>query len=429
MNRSLITVPLLIGILILSSGYYYKEVYNRPADAESEEIEISDPLARKLNEEGLRYFESRQFELAEEKFELALTRSPKHPLLVRNLVNTYLSLGNTLGDKNQLDLALAAFEKAIQLRPKYSQTHLGAGWVYLRMDKADPAIMELEEAVRLNPRETEAWLLLGEAYYKKDNSEKALQALNTALSLNPNDENLKKRIADITRDKNVEAGFGKSSSAHFIIKFEGEENLAISQIVGDILEEAYQNIGSVFFARSYQPIIVILYSNQAFHEAAHSPGWASGLYDGKIRVPVQGSEKDTAGLKRVLFHEFTHAVIRQITPDEIPTWLNEGLAMYFEGSPRHSGPEIIEKARQNGTLIPLGNLHGSFLAMNADTASLAYAESDLAVRALIDRYGIRTVRDLLERNHGMAAFSADFEQVFLIPYIDFQKSLLSSASA
>src|ERR1700693_60727 len=428
MNRSFITIPLLLGFLILSSGYYYKVVYNRPADAESEETEISDPLAKKLNEKGLHYFDSRQFELAEEKFELALARSPKHPLLVRNLVNTYLSIGNTLGDKNQLDLALATFEKAIQLKPQYSQTHLGAGWIYIRMDKAEPAIIELEEAVRLNPRETEAWLLLGEAYYRKDNSEKALQALKTALSMSPNDENLKKRIADISRDKNAEARFGKSSSAHFIIKFEGDENQAISQVVGDILEEAYQNIGSVFFARSYQPIIVILYSNQAFHEAAHSPGWASGLYDGKIRVPVQGSEKDTTGLKRVLFHEFTHAVIRQITPTEIPTWLNEGLAMYFEGSPRNSGPEIVKKARQNGTLIPLRNLHGSFLAMNADTASIAYAESDLAVRALIDRYGIRTIRELLDRNHEMGTFSADFEQVFLIPYDDFQKSLLSPAS-
>ncbi len=41
--------------------------------------------------------------------------------------------------------------------------------------------------------------------------------------------------------------------------------------------------------------------------------------------------KNPREFERVLTHEFTHALVRSIAPRGVPQWLNEGLAMNFEG--------------------------------------------------------------------------------------------------
>ncbi len=49
-------------------------------------------------------------------------------------------------------------------------------------------------------------------------------------------------------------------------------------------------------------------------------------YDGR------GSGKDLSDLWSTLFHEASHQFTRTVWPNQIPTWLNEGTASYFEGA-------------------------------------------------------------------------------------------------
>jgi tetratricopeptide (TPR) repeat protein len=400
-------------------------IFENRADA-VQTVKNSNPAVVKFNQAGLRYFESKQFELARDQFKAALELSPGDSTLMGNLAYTWFAMGRIELDKMRFHEALAAFERAIQTSPGISSFHTGAGLAYDKMEEEESALRELEEAARLNPKESEAYRLMGEIYYKTDRPDKALEALEKALSLQPDDKTLKERIAKINQDKNTESAFGKSSSHHFIVRFEGEENKEVAQKVSDILEEAYHNIGSVFYAKSLNPIPVILYSDQSFRETVHGPAWAGGLYDGKIRIPVQGSTTDLDRLKRVLFHEYTHAVIFQLTPSPIPTWLNEGLAIHFEGNPpQDSMPSKVVLAQQKGGLIPLRQLHGSFMEMNSATSELAYEESRLAVESLINRYSVKRIRDLLEQYRGAESFSPVFEEVFLISYEDFEKAFLS----
>ncbi|MHB8483746.1 MAG: tetratricopeptide repeat protein [Nitrospiria bacterium] len=422
----------LTGILFLILFYYsdaFSFWYSRFFPSDLQNVNNINPAAVKLNEAGLRHLEERHFEEAENSFKKALVITPKDRVLLTNLANTYLAIGQAEGEKLQYDEALSSFEKAIQLNPAISSFHYAAAWAYNKLNKPEEAIPELEESIRLNPRELEAYRLLGEIYSEMDDPDKAIEALEKALALQPNDQVLMKLISKLKWDKQIESGLEKTSTMHFIIKFEGEEKKEIAGIVSDILDRAYRDIGSIFYERLFQPVVVILYSDQAFRNTVHGPGWSRGLYDGKIRIPVQGSIKDPDGLRKVLYHEYTHAVLHQISTSPIPTWLNEGLAMYFEGgSEQDSLSRVVAQARQTGNLIPLSQLHGSFMGMNSATADLAYGESRLAVQGLIDRYSIRRVRDLIEQNRGPDSFPAVFEQVFLISYDQYNKSFLSDGT-
>ncbi|MBI1822083.1 MAG: tetratricopeptide repeat protein [Nitrospirae bacterium] len=389
-------------------------------------IQDSNPAVVKLNQAGLRYFESKQFEMARDQFKSALELSPNDPTLLNNLAFSQMEIGKIQGQKLQLKEAIASFESAIQINPNISTFHVGAGWAYDKAEQEEKALQELEEAIRLNPKEILAYQLLGDIYYKNDNPDKAIEALEKALALQPDEKSLQQRLAKIKQDRNTESKFEKSASFHFTIKFEGEENKEIAQKVSEILEAAYRDIGSIFYQKSFRPVIVILYSDKLFRETVHSPSWAGGIYDGKIRIPVQGSAKDPEGLRRILYHEYTHAVLFQLTPSPIPTWLNEGLAMYFEGNhSMNNALQIVDSARREGRLIPLRRLQGTFMDMDANTSELAYQESRIAVQNLIDHYSIKRIRDVLERYRGLDQFASVFEEGFLISYDDYEKSFMA----
>jgi hypothetical protein len=86
-------------------------------------------------------------------------------------------------------------------------------------------------------------------------------------------------------------------------------------------------------------------------------------------------------------------VIRGIVRRDVPTWLNEGLAQYFDGS----DPDVARRRMKAlGRSIPLRNLEHGFGAMGAAEAQAAYDESLLAVGVMADRPGFGWTR-LLHR--------------------------------
>ena len=77
---------------------------------------------------------------------------------------------------------------------------------------------------------------------------------------------------------------------------------------------------------------MILYTQENFFDVTRVPGWAGGLNDGRIRVPVQGLETVSDLLARILKHELTHSFVFQKTGGRCPTWLQEGTAQWMEGT-------------------------------------------------------------------------------------------------
>jgi hypothetical protein len=101
--------------------------------------------------------------------------------------------------------------------------------------------------------------------------------------------------------------------------------------------------------------------------------------------------------KRATVHELTHVVMHQVTDTPLgglPTWLDEGLAMYAEGDLEPIYRAELNEAIESNTLITVRTLSSSFSA-DSDEASLSYAESYSLVEFILDRYGEEKMSQLI----------------------------------
>jgi tetratricopeptide (TPR) repeat protein len=314
----------------------------------------------------------------------------------QNTYRRHLQTGMEQMKSGNYRAARDAFEEAVRYNDTDPDAHLGLGVAFFHLRDDRYAERELTRVTELDPKEATAYQFLGELAYRKDDLESAASYWEKAALLNPADANLRARLERIRKEHHAEKDFNRDVTGHFSIKYEGREKIEAGRIVLRVLEEAYGVVGR---ALSYYPdreIQVILYSGRQFKEVTDAPGWSGGIFDGKIRIPVGGIEQETPGLKRTLFHEYTHAVVHAITP-RCPTWLNEGLAQYFEGREIEGREgDVLRKTAQAGKLPALANMEGSFMGLSGDQAGNAYLFSLSSTRYLIDSFGMYRVKAVLD---------------------------------
>jgi tetratricopeptide (TPR) repeat protein len=314
-----------------------------------------------------------------------------------------------------------AFEQAVRNNDSAFDGHLGLGIAYfhLRADRA--AERELNRAIEINPKGAAGYQFLGELYYRKDDLGAAVSYWEKALELDPSSAALRAKLERVRKEHGTEKDFNRDVTSHFLTKYEGREKIEAGKIVLLILEDAYGEVGR---ALSYYPdreIQVILYSGRQFQEVTDAPGWSGGLYDGKIRIPIGGIEQETPGLRRILYHEYTHAVVRAITP-RCPTWLNEGLAQYFERKEVDAGQQsMLKRIAQAGKLPPLSNLEGSFMGLSGGQAMYAYLFSLSSVRYMIDTFGMYRVKSVLDELAKGADTGKAISSGIMLSYEEFER--------
>jgi hypothetical protein len=238
--------------------------------------------------------------------------------------------------------------------------------------------------------------------YRQNELEAAQEQAQAALALRA-DEELRELLLRLKKEIRVQRNYDDARTANFIVMFDGYEHEGMKTAVLDILKDAYGEIGKEFNHFPARPISVILYTAKDFADVTRAPMWSGGLFDqldGKIRVPVQGAAGNEAALRRVLYHEFTHALLFSLAPG-CPFWLNEGLAQYLSG----------EQAVSAAQMIPLGLLAKGF-PRDARLAYAAYMESLQAVQDLVEEYGMARLRRLLA---GLGA-GGDMETAFAAAY-------------
>jgi len=314
----------------------------------------------------------------------------------RNSYARFVKAGSEQMKSGDYQAARDSFAEALRYDDSDPVAHLGLGIAYFYLRDDTDAERELTKAAEINPKAAPAYQFLGEIYYRKDDLETAASYWEKAAGLNPADSGLRARLERIRKEHKTEKDFNRDVTSHFLVKYEGREKIEAGKIILRALEDAYGEVGR---ALSYYPdreIQVILYSDRQFQDVTDAPGWSGGIYDGKIRIPIGGIEQETPGLRRLLYHEYTHAVVRAITP-RCPTWLNEGLAQYFEGRELDARQnEILRRIAQSGKLPSLSNLEGPFTGLDGNQAVFAYLFSLSSVRYMIDSLGLYRVKNVLD---------------------------------
>jgi hypothetical protein len=221
--------------------------------------------------------------------------------------------------------------------------------------------------------------------YRRNDLEGAREQAQAALALRRDGE-LIELLLKLRREIAVQRDYDGARTANFTVLYDGYEHEEMKVLVLDILKSAYADIGKELDHFPAEPITVILYTGKDFSDVTRAPGWAGGMFgkaDGKIRLPVQGAEGQERALRRVITHEYVHALVHALAPSA-PMWLHEGLAQYLSG----------DRAVSVAQVIPLPMLDRGFPA-DARTAYAAYMVSLQAVTDLVDERGMPPLRRLL----------------------------------
>ncbi|MGI8467231.1 MAG: TonB family protein [Pyrinomonadaceae bacterium] len=101
--------------------------------------------------------------------------------------------------KGEYDLAVADYDKAIELNPKNASSYLSRGLSYYNKNSYDLAISDYNKGIELSPKESIAYFNRGDSYEKLGNAQKALADYQKAVELDAANETAKnalKRLQD-----------------------------------------------------------------------------------------------------------------------------------------------------------------------------------------------------------------------------------------
>ena len=118
--------------------------------------------------------------------------------------------------------------------------------------------------------------------------------------------------------------------------------------------------------------------------------------------------------KGAITHELTHLVIHQVTFNpyiDLPTWLDEGLAMYNEGPLEAGYADFLKAAIDNNRLISVRSLSSPFSAF-PDQSYLSYAQSYSFIDFLVTGYGESKMLELLNTFSQGSSYDGALEKVY-----------------
>ena len=266
----------------------------------------------------------------------------------------------------------------------------------VRMGSAAEALPFAERAVRAAPDSPDALTVLGYVQFSADRTAEAIRTWKLSLEQRP-DAAVQKYLEKAQRDATAEASYSQHESSHFTLKYEGDQSSdALRGQLIATLESQYDDLVRQLGIAPRNSIAVVLYTGQAFFDVTQAPSWSGAVYDGKLRIPINGLTSVTPELARVLKHELAHSFISQLSGGRCPQWLNEGIAQAVEPKQVAHG-QFLANLFQAQHEIPLNALEGTFMQFSSMQATVAYEESLAAVQYISDTYGMSDLPRILER--------------------------------
>jgi tetratricopeptide (TPR) repeat protein len=324
--------------------------------------------------------------------------------LDHRLADVHVLRARRLGEQGRSAEAVDAYERALQRVPAHRVAALELGWLSIREDRDERARRVALDAAMAHPDDPHLEALLGELDYREDRLRRAAARYRRAVELAPGETPYANRLEKIERELAAESGYDRADSGHFTIRFDGEQDDELARMLLDPLEDAWDELGAELDALPRQPITVVLYTREAFHDTTRAHRRVAGLYDGKIRLPAGGLDRVTEPLERVIRHELVHALIHVKGRGRVPRWLHEGLAQRFE-------PRPLAPARQAAR----GQMEGGRAALEP----FSYQKSLAFVAFLEEEYSLGRVMWLVEllaearseHDAFLEAFGADREEL------------------
>ncbi len=198
-------------------------------------------------------------------------------------------------------------------------------------------------------------------------------------------------VATISFDDQRHSWQSLSRNSLNLLWYQGDDSFAEQLMIA--AEEALDRLADDTGARLEATANIYIYaSTEDLHSAMVYPQeWTGGVaYTEYHTIAIGISPGNLEWGKEAMAHELAHLAVQQATFSgygvDLPTWLDEGLAMYAEGSLSSDMKRILSNAIDQNELFTVKSLCSPFPA-DADLAYIAYAQSYSLVEYLIKEHG------------------------------------------
>ena len=214
----------------------------------------------------------------------------------------------------------------------------------------------------------------------------------------------------IAKQLDVEVEFQAAASDHFVASYPAD-GPAVDEIgpVLDLLEGARERVAAELGIGSMRLVPVVVYESGQLEAATDLPHWASGLYDGKIRMSIDTFRDEPRFFETALTHEYVHALTHEYTGTRLPPWFREGIADALARNGT-SAARRYQPSSAVGRILEIDELETSFVQLPEAVARAAYRQSHAMLLGLVRETGWGALRDLVLDLH--ADRSLDFETAF-----------------
>ncbi|MDD4879008.1 MAG: tetratricopeptide repeat protein [Candidatus Omnitrophica bacterium] len=356
---------------------------------------INDPMAAAMyNEMGVKAFKDGAMTAAVSYLEQAYKLNPSDKVIKKNLAVAYTGQGTDEYNKRDLAAAQKYFEAALKLDPENVNSLVMLGDIKYLSQKMDEAKILWEKVLTAAP----------DYKYRKD---------------------LEEKIAKLAKEAEVEKNYRSTGMDRFEIKY-SREGARLSYNVRYYLQEAYRLLGQDFDYRPDYRIAVLISDREQFETLGGWPAGTQGGYDGKIRLPLIGADYTPDHIRGLVWHEYTHLLVEDLSNGKAPLWLNEGLA-YYEGS-RYMKNRMaaLRAAADKNRLIPLDGLDMALQSSDDQQRYWLACEEACTIAAyMMKRYNKYTIREILKAMGEGETFEAVIKRKSNLSMKEFEKRWLT----
>ena len=392
------SVPLVAGVLILG----WRPQPTVPVD---ERAYVATTVAVGGGERAaaLQLYAAGQFPGACERFSRAAADNPKSPVWRQDVARCFEAWGRDVLRQNRPEEALLLLRQGLKALPDDPALLKAAGIAAIHGGRPTEALEPLERATATED-DVEVRLLLARLYDQRDQTDLALAHLTALLAREPGHAAARRLLEKIERERRVEAAFQRETTEHFVVKHRAAGGEAVRPVV-QALERAWERVGDQLDYHPTERLTIVLYEGVQFHDVTRVHGWVTGLYDGKIRLPLGTGLPSGAALDQLVVHEYAHAAIHELSRGRTPRWLQEGLAQYLEGV------RVDPLLRGPGGLT-LGGLEALIGDPDPARARVGYDIALWVTEDLVTRGGLASVRTVLMRLGNGDSIAAAMTQVY-----------------
>ena len=300
---------------------------------------------------------------------------------------------DTLADSNP-EMAVTIFREALELEPGNRIINRNLSVALARVaagtDQDEEAMVLLGESEELWPVNPEALDGLSTLHFRAGRYQEALEYALKLQKRIPDREDLNEYVAHLEQKVAGREGMVIEQGDNFRLLYSGQRKL---EYEGEILALLQTQMDSLTVALGIFPskaVDVLVLTEDLGSWADPLDPSMEGLYDGQIRLFVGEGIDDEKRLTVTVRHEMVHALLHGAAGD-LPSWVQEGVAQKIgenpDGEHLQAVRSYIAREMENGFVVDLSSLDRSFITMDPEHRTRAYAVSLLLMDHLERSFG------------------------------------------